>query len=368
MLSRTDTLSGVRGAVYVPARATNASQTWRGYDPATVERDLGYAVRLNLDTLRLFLSYEHWLEAPTAHQQAVDHLFEAAATRGLRVVPVLFESAGEEPTPGNLVDDDPVTGCAVQSPASAVVRNRWYPRALRGPYGVSRTLRGLLRREHRWDEPAAYVEWVLERYGDAESLLAVEVMNEPGGWDAREAFARAMLRTAADHPVEVPLTMGCKSLPNCRAYDDPTLDVLQFHYNLPPTAVDVAEALETAREVAAESDAPVWLTEWQRTREEPPDVMLPNYASLAETVRAGGIDGDFLWSLMLKPAYLPTPRRWGRLNGIFHEDGAVWSRTDARAVAADPTLAIEERRAWPEWGEPTAEAVGAPRPKRPPRD
>jgi len=52
---------------------------------------------------------------------------------------------------------------------------------------------------------------------------------------------------------------------------------------------------------------------------------------------------------MLKPAYLPTQRLNGALNGIFHEDGAVYSIKDARAVAGDDTLEFEERKNMPEW-------------------
>ena len=115
------------------------------------------------------------------------------------------------------------------------------------------------------------------------------------------------------------------------------------------TAAAMARRLDEAAETAGLLDRPVWLTEWQRTREEPPDRRLPNYASLAETVRESAVDGDFFWSLLLKPAYLPRQRRLGRLNGVFHEDGAVWSRADARALADDPAAAFDERRRPPDW-------------------
>jgi hypothetical protein len=37
------------------------------------------------------------------------------------------------------------------------------------------------------------------------------------------------------------------------------------------------------------------------------------------------------------------------LNGIFHEDGAVWSLEDARAIAGNPAYAGVERKEWPDW-------------------
>lgn len=355
-------LTGVRGAVYVPGRAFNAYQAWRDYDPEEVERDLGYARTVNLDALRLFVSYEHWLGAPGAHERDLAHLLDAAAERAVGVVPILFESAGRAPRPGTLTDRDPLTAAAVRSPGHVAVRDLPLPGSLRGPYGLVRTLRRLGRRRGWWAETAAFVERVLDLFGDHPGVLAVEVMNEPGGWEPREAFARAMLDAAADHPADVPLTMGCKTLANNDLFEPPGLDVHQFHYNVPTTADAMAEQLAAARDHAAERDAPVWLTEWQRTREEPPDVLLPNYASLAPLLREEGPDGDFLWSLMLKPAYLPVQRRRGRLNGLFQEDGAVYSLDDARAVADDPGLDLPECRAWPAWADDLAEQVDAPRP------
>ena len=339
-------LTGVRGAIYVPARAYNAYQIWRDYDPEVVERDLSYAERLGLNAVRVFCSYERWDEDREGHGEAFDHLLDAAAGRGIRVLPILFESAGVEPTRANLTDRDPATACAVRSPSHAVIKT--------GNGG------GLLARlgggGDRWERPREFVGWFVSRYGDDERLLGIEIMNEPGGWKPRERFAADMLRTAAERDPAAALTMGCKSIGNNRRYDD--LDVLQFHHNVPPTAADMREAIAEAVGVARDAGKPVWLTEWQRTREQPPDKMDPNYASLARTIRESDLDGDFFWSLMLKPAWLPKMRKKGRLNGVFHEDGAVWSADDVAAFVGGPddgtggAAALEppvERREPPAW-------------------
>lgn len=52
---------------------------------------------------------------------------------------------------------------------------------------------------------------------------------------------------------------------------------------------------------------------------------------------------------MLKPAILPVQRIKAVLNGIFHEDGAVWSLKDAVAISGDKGFQAEERREWPVW-------------------
>ncbi|WP_155120637.1 glycoside hydrolase [Haloprofundus marisrubri] len=374
MSTTTDrTLSPVRGAVYVPARAFNAYQFWEAYDPDETERDFRLAAKLNRDALRLFLSYEYWFDAPEAMERRVDNLFSTAEKEGIRVLPILFESAGEDPTRERCQDQDPHTACAVRSPSHDIINDesRWSGRGDGGASGSdgdgifseAKQALGLGGGSQHTEEgrdaddrfgrrpggPREYVEWFVDRYGDDDALLALEIMNEPGDWGQRLKFARRMLRVADEHRNDLPLTMGCKGLRYNTLYDGPELDVFQFHLNLPPTARKMQERMQKAREFADEHDKPVWLTEWQRTREEPPDKFLPNYASLAETIRDGPVDGDFFWSLMLKPAYLPDQREKGRINGVFHRNGSVYSVSDAQALAGDGSLDIDERQQQPSW-------------------
>ena len=328
--------SGLRGAIYWPARAFNHYQVWAEYNRDEIERDLSYAADLNLDALRVIVGWEFWRDRPDAFRRAFDHFLAAADDRGLQVLPVLFESIGEKPVEKNLADDSVLSAFAVKSPSLTVIEN-----------------------ESRWSGPRRFVEWFTKRYGRRDALLALEIMNEPGDLKPRVEFCRAMLRAARDVDPAVPLTMGCKDFEYNRQYADPELDAHQFHYNLPKTAADMERKLREAERFADETGKPVWLTEWQRTRRpQPPDKMLPNYSSLAETIRGSDVDADFFWQLMLKPAYIDEPRKDGRLNGLVHEDGAVYSAGDARAISGERG-GWPERRDWPDWAAP-AERRWAP--------
>lgn len=313
-------LSNVRGAVYLPYRVFNHYQMWDRYAPSAVERDLTFASNLGLNSLRAFASYTVWREDTAAFRERFDHFLGAAADRGIAVLPMLFESIGVDPTPSNVARDIPI-----RSPGGAVLRDRG-----------------------RWSETAAFVRWFAARYGDHEGLLALEVMNEPGELDHRVAFVREMLRVAREAHPTVPLTVGCKTLELNRQYAD-AVDVLQFHHNLPPTADDMRQKLGEASDFSAAVGKPVWLTEWQRTRVGPPDKMLPNYDSLADVVRDSDIDGDFFWQLMLNPAYNLKVRSMGRINGVFTEDGGVYSLEGARALAGSAEWDAPQIR--PEWTE-----------------
>ena len=332
-------LTDVRGAIYFPSRAFNHYQTWESYDRSAVHGDLVRAKDLNLNALRVFASFEFWREHPERFERRFDSFLSLAEGHGLRVLPMLFESIGAEPTKKNLADRDVTTAFAVQSPGSRV-----------------------LKRRARWDEARRFVTWFVDRYGDHDNLLAVEIMNEPGKWKKRVNFCRAMLRAARDANPDVPLTMGCKDFEFNELYEDPALDVYQFHFNLPPTAADMEEKLRAARKVADEKCVRIWLTEWQRTREEPPNKFLPNYSSLASVIRESDIDGDFFWQLMLKPAYIEKPRKQGRLNGLVHENGEFYSAGDARAISGRDDF-HDDRQEWPEFARPVYERWFEPDPR-----
>ncbi len=79
------------GAIYIPAKAFSPYQQWRDYDPSESGRDLGYAAGIGLNALRVWLSYEWWCEQPERLAADFEHFLEAAAARGIRIMPSLFD-------------------------------------------------------------------------------------------------------------------------------------------------------------------------------------------------------------------------------------------------------------------------------------
>jgi hypothetical protein len=149
----------------------------------------------------------------------------------------------------------------------------------------------------------------------------------------------------------VPLTIGSAGIDDARDFIPLGLDIIEFHVNFPPTPEYFSSELTRAVAVGKKYHLPVWLTEWQRLRpggegwskvKIPQAETLPDYATLAPIVRQYPI-GNFFWSLMVKRAYLPPQRRQGTINGLFWPDGSVWSLRDARAIANNPSLQIEQK-------------------------
>jgi hypothetical protein len=326
----------VRGALYVPARAWNTFQMWHDYDEAVVERDLGYAEQLNINAIRTWVSFEQWEKDPDALERAIDHFLRTADDKGMEVLFGLFESVGKEPTEENLHATDPLSAPPVQSPSSRIIQN-----------------------DHLWDETREYVRWFMGRWRDDERLLAIESMNEPGWLPNTKAFARGMTETMADERGSVPLTVGSTSLSNNADYIDWGSDVLQFHYNFPNSTEQYRDLLPDANQLSRDLEMPVLLSEWQRVADfgwgsrSRVEEWEPDYASLAPVIHEHSM-GNFFWSLMVKPAYVRYMRKRGIINGIFHEDGAVWNLDDAKAIKAmsgETEVDLEQRREWPEWAE-----------------
>ena len=307
----------VKGAVYFPSRAYNAYQTYADFDTIEINRDFGFAQKAGINALRIFTSYEYWLEEAETFWQKFEALLRAAAAHEIRVMPILFENCGREPTRENARSRDPEKASCIQSPGRAVTSD-----------------------PEKWDGPLGYVREFMARYADDARLIAIETMNEPHEQTGDLPFARAVTREAYALRGAVPLTIGCIHLHHNLFFED-WLGVYQFHDNFPTGKEEFRAKLNAAACLQEITGKPVWISEWQRLREAgpgwdkaviPAQEVVPDLASLASEVYGSGI-GSFFWSLMVKPAYLPAQRPNGTFNGLFHEDGRVFSARDYRAVS-----------------------------------
>jgi len=322
----------IRGAVYFPSRAYNAWQTWNELDPCETDRDLSYAEDAGVNALRMFLSFEFWQEHRDLFFERFEQVTALCAKHGVRLMPVLFEECGRDNTKEAREDKDPLTAVCVCSPCRAIQTD-----------------------PARWVEVHGFVDTFMRRYGSDPRLLAIELMNEPQYAKQNVPFAQHVVKLARTYGGTVPLTVGCISLVHTLYFGD-LLDILQYHDNFPQSAEDLKRKMHDAAAVQELTGKPCWLTEWQRVREAgpgwhmadiPEEYKRPALRTLAPTVYGTGM-GSFFWSLMVKPAYLSAQRTNGTVNGLFHEDGNVYSLEDYRAVAG-PGKTRPEKPDLPQW-------------------
>ena len=259
-------LSGVRGANYRAAFAKDTTDHWMHYNPADTERDLGYANRLNLNNLRVFISYEAWFADKPAFRKNLTHLLRTAHDRRLGIMVVVG-------TNDQLILEE-------------------------SPH--------LQAREWATD--------LVRTIGTEPALAFWDVSNEPDCCNQpqerqQKRFALARYLASVFHELDkkTPVTVGVAIERNMEELND-AVDVLSFHDYL-QTRTTIRADIARAKAFAAKVDKPVFNTEIGCVgRANPYDV------TLQEHMDAGV--GWYIWELMIT-------QRWGNVHGVFYTDGTV---------------------------------------------
>lgn len=134
---------------------------WRAesFDPATVERELGFAAGLGFNSVRVFLHDLPWTHDRVGFLERLDRFLSAAAARGIGVLLVLFDGVWD-PHPRWGPQPEPRPGVHnsrwVQSPGAAVLAD-----------------------PSRHDSLRPYVQGVLDRFRDDPRIDGWDLFNEP---------------------------------------------------------------------------------------------------------------------------------------------------------------------------------------------
>lgn len=169
------------GANFAPSTAINQLEMWQAdtFDPATIDRELGYAQGIGMNTMRVFLHDLAWREDPEGFYSRVDKYLEIANRHGIKTLFVIFDGVWNPyPKPGK--QPEPVPGLHnsgwVQSPG-----------------------RDYLTDPARQDELKPYVLGLLTRYKDDPRVFAWDLFNEPDNPN-RQAYGRDGNKTELPEP------------------------------------------------------------------------------------------------------------------------------------------------------------------------
>ncbi len=156
------------GCNFTPSTAGNQLELWQAdtFDPATIDRELGWAAELGFNSIRLFLHDLVFQTDGDAFVDRVDRVLDIAAGHGIGVMPVLFDGVWHpHPRPGPQPDPRPGVHNSiwVQGPGAAVLAD-----------------------ETRWDALRPYVETIIGRFAADDRIHAWDLFNEP---DQRNAVS-----------------------------------------------------------------------------------------------------------------------------------------------------------------------------------
>ena len=173
----------ILGSNYVPADAINELEMWQAatFDPKRIDLELGWAEKLGMSTMRVFLHDLLWQQDPKGFARRIDIFLAIAAKHHIKPIFVLFDSCWD-PNPVLGPQHPPIPGVHnsgwVQSPGT---------KALEDP-----------KQEARLE---AYVKGVVGRFAADDRILAWDVWNEPdnhGGGNYQAKESKNKFRRVAD--------------------------------------------------------------------------------------------------------------------------------------------------------------------------
>jgi hypothetical protein len=149
------------GSNFIPATAINELEMWQAdtFDAAEIDKELGWAESLGLNTMRVFLHDLLWQQDAEGFKHRIDIFLSIAKKHHVKPMFVLFDSCWD-PNPQLGKQREPRPGVHnsgwMQSPgARALQDSREYPRL------------------------QAYVKGVVAAFGHDDRVLAWDVWNEP---------------------------------------------------------------------------------------------------------------------------------------------------------------------------------------------
>ena len=149
------------GSNYIPATAINELEMWQAdtFDPATIDKELGWAEGLGMNTMRVFLHDLAWQQDAAGYRQRIDRFLALADKHHIKPLLVLFDSCwnpfpqlGPQPAPTPGVHN---SGWLQSPGAKALQDPAEYPRL------------------------QAYVTGVVGAFGRDARVLGWDVWNEP---------------------------------------------------------------------------------------------------------------------------------------------------------------------------------------------
>ncbi len=322
------------GANFLPSNAINELEMWQAdtFDPVTIDRELGWAEGLGMNTMRVFLHNLLWEQDPKGFETRIDAFLSIAAKHHIRPIFVLLDSCWD-PYPKLGPQHPPIPGVHnsgwVQAPGAEVLAD---------PAQYLRIER--------------YVEGVIGAFARDPRILAWDLWNEPDN-ENQGSYAKIDLRNKGEivqsllpkvfawarsvHPTQ-PLTSGLyygdwsseSAMPPVPRIQYEQSDVITFHdYGWP-------EHFEQRVKELQQSHRPVICTEYMaRGAGSLIETILP----IAQKYKVGAINWGLVagktqtylpWDSWQRPYVLTSPTVW--FHDLLHPDGKPYRTYEADLI------------------------------------
>jgi hypothetical protein len=313
------------GANFIPSNAINQLEMWQAdtFDAKEIDRELGWAESIGMNTMRVFLHDLLWQQDARAFTQRLDEFLAIAARHHIRPMFVLFDSVW-----------DPLPKLGPQHPPIPGIHNSGW---------VQSPGRDTLADASQHPRLKAYVHGVIGAFANDQRVLAWDLWNEPDN-DNQTAYGKVELKdklkyvdallpqvfewARAVHPSQ-PLTAGVwdgewtldKANSTTRIQLEQS-DIITFHnYSWP-------EDFEKSIQILQQYRRPIFCTEYMaRPRGSTFDTILPiaqkyRVAAINWGLVAGKTQTYLPWDSWERPYVLMEPIRW--FHEVFRPDGTPY--------------------------------------------
>ena len=321
------------GSNFIPADAINQLEMWQAdtFDPQEIDKELGWAESLGMNTMRVFLHDLPWQQDAPGFTKRIDTFLTIASRHHIRPIFVIFDSCWD-PAPKLGPQHPPIPGVHnsgwVQSPGAAALQDpAQYPRL------------------------KAYVEGIVGAFANDPRVLAWDLWNEPNdpsdipysSQDPKnkraieEALLPQVFAWARSANPSQPLTSGLweggdwsapQTLPTLERIQLEQSDVISFHnYSWPESFEQHVEWLEHYHR-------PIICTEFMaRSAGSTFDTVLPiakkhRVAAINWGLVAGKTQTYLPWDSWERPYVKEQPTVW--FHEVFHRDGTPYREQEAK--------------------------------------
>jgi hypothetical protein len=331
------------GSNYIPATAINELEMWQAetFDPATIEKELGLAEGLGMNTMRVFLHDLLWQQDAAGYRARIDQFLAIAARHRIKPLLVLFDSVWD-PNPKLGPQRAPTPGVHnsgwLQSPGAKALQDsaehprlRTYVMGVAGAFGKDPRVLGW----DIWNEPDNTND---SSYGKQEP---------PNKVDLVLALLPQVFAWVREAGVEQPLTSGvwrgdwtadAKLTPMERIQLDQS-DVISFH------SYDDGQTFEKRIHSLKRYQRPILCTEYMARgngstfQSSLPIAKKYNVAAFNWGFVAGKTQTYLPWDSWQKPYVDREPAIW--FHEIFRQDGTPYRQDEVdliKTLTSSPAL------------------------------
>ncbi|MBK0380632.1 glycoside hydrolase 5 family protein [Mucilaginibacter segetis] len=304
----------ISGSDFIPSTAINQLEMWQAdtFDPATIDRELGYAEGIGFNTMRVFLYSLAWKEDNAGFKKRVDEYLTIANKHHIQTMFVFFDDCwnadakiGKQP-----------------APKPGIHNSGW----LQDP-GNRLNDAGI------YTDLEAYVKDVMTTFKDDKRILLWDLYNEPGNSGKGDASMALLSKTfgwAREVNPSQPVSAGlwAWNLENLNTYQAANSDVLTYHdYTDENSHLKTIQLLKT-------NGKPMICTEYMAR---PRNSRFANIMPMLKKENVGALNWGFVmgktntiyaWDTPIPDG--SEPKEW--FHDIFRKDGTPYKQDEVDLI------------------------------------